>query len=187
MKIAITGHTSGIGKEFSKQLSARGHEIVGISRREGHNIRRTQSVCSLIEPCDLFINNAQNSYAQTELFFEMWRRWQGQKKSIWNISTMMTESPVNTSPDNQDDHTMSQYYNQKVSLELATKQLKYKNSKPYVSIIRPGGVATQEKFDNHNKEKTAVWVKNVIDIFSLHENLYVSEISLGHTKNHLQI
>jgi short-subunit dehydrogenase len=35
MKIAITGHTAGIGKAFAEQLAQRGHSIVGISRREG--------------------------------------------------------------------------------------------------------------------------------------------------------
>ena len=35
MKIAITGHKRGIGKEFAKQLTQRGHEIVGISRSDG--------------------------------------------------------------------------------------------------------------------------------------------------------
>ena len=37
MKIAITGHKHGIGKEFAEQLSARGHEIVGISRSDGES------------------------------------------------------------------------------------------------------------------------------------------------------
>jgi len=41
MKIAITGHRKGIGKAFAEQLSARGHTIVGISRSDGENIRRT--------------------------------------------------------------------------------------------------------------------------------------------------
>jgi len=41
MKIAITGHKKGIGKAFAEQLSARGHEIIGISRSDGENIRRT--------------------------------------------------------------------------------------------------------------------------------------------------
>ena len=41
MRIAITGHRKGIGKAFAEQLSARGHEIVGISRSDGENIRRT--------------------------------------------------------------------------------------------------------------------------------------------------
>ena len=44
MKIAITGHKKGIGKAFADQLSARGHEIVGISRSDGENIRRTAHI-----------------------------------------------------------------------------------------------------------------------------------------------
>ena len=67
MKIAITGHTHGIGKEFAEQLSKRDHEIIGISRKDGENIRRVPHTASLIEPADLFINNAQSNYAQTEL------------------------------------------------------------------------------------------------------------------------
>jgi len=40
MKIAITGHTAGIGQAFANILESRGHDIVGISRRTGENIRR---------------------------------------------------------------------------------------------------------------------------------------------------
>ena len=32
MKIAITGHTAGIGKALAEQYSNRGHEIVGLSK-----------------------------------------------------------------------------------------------------------------------------------------------------------
>jgi len=39
MKIAITGHTAGIGQAFSKILESRGHEIIGISRRTRENIK----------------------------------------------------------------------------------------------------------------------------------------------------
>ena len=82
MKIAITGHTNGIGKEFARQLSSRGHEIVGISRSQGENIRRIPHTATLIENCDLFINNAQSFYAQTELLYEIWKRWKGKEKYI---------------------------------------------------------------------------------------------------------
>ena len=54
MKIAITGHKRGIGKAFAEQLADRGHSIVGISRSDGENIRRTAHTASLIEPCDMF-------------------------------------------------------------------------------------------------------------------------------------
>ena len=53
MKIAITGHKKGIGQEFAKQLAQQGHNIVGISRSDGENIRRVAHTASLIETCDM--------------------------------------------------------------------------------------------------------------------------------------
>ena len=129
MKIAITGHKHGIGKAFAEQLSARGHEIIGISRSDGENIRRITHTANLIEPADLFINNAQSNYAQTELLYEVWNRWAlwlppRHNKWIWNISTQATTIPVDVmgigAPNEVD---MSQYRTQKIALEEASKQL----------------------------------------------------------------
>ncbi len=188
MKIAITGHTAGIGQSFTKILKSRGHEIVGISRRTGENIRRTEHVANLITPCDMFINSAQTQYAQTELLYAVWRRWQGKHgKYIWNISTKMTEQPVNGTPDGQDDVTMSAYMNQKIALEEASRQLRFKNSWPVISIIRPGGVATQLQADNTNKAEVDLWTKSIIDIFSYNENISISEISVSHVHQRIPI
>ena len=187
MKIAITGHTAGIGKAFAEQLAERGHSIVGISRREGENIRRVPRTASLIEPCDLFINNAQTGYAQTELLYEVWARWQGKEKYIWNISTIMTEQPINSRPDGQDDLIMSQYRNQKLALEEASRQMRFKNSWPKISVIRPGGVGTQDQYDNSKKADVKLWVKSIIDTFSHNDNISISEISVGHADKRIPI
>jgi hypothetical protein len=187
MKIAITGHTAGIGRAFAEQLAGRGHEILGISRREGENIRRIPHTVSLIETCDMFINNAQTGYSQTELLYELWNRWQGQERYIWNISTMMVEQPINGRPDGQDDLLMSAYRNQKVALEEASRQLKFKNPWPQISVIRPGGVATQEKFDNTDKADVNLWVKSIIDTFTHNDNINISEISVGYVKKRIPI
>lgn len=180
MKIAITGHTAGIGKSFASLLSSKGHEIIGISRRDGENIRRIEHTASIIESCDMFINNAQSMFAQTELFYEVWKRWKGQKKYIWNISTAMTQLPVNTTPDNHDDIDMSIYRTQKLSLEEASRQLSFKSRWPVVSIIRPGSVATSDS-NNENKHLPDEWVKCIVDIFNVHNNIHISEISLSHS------
>ena len=145
MKIAITGHKRGIGQEFTRQLEARGHEIVGISRSDGENIRRVPHTASLIEPCDLFINNAISMYAQTELLFEVWHRWQhsNQVHYIWNISTRMCEQE-----DDQAIHGLTmresmEYRNRKMALELAHRQLEAQPSNTMMMLIRPGGIKTQ--------------------------------------------
>jgi NAD(P)-dependent dehydrogenase (short-subunit alcohol dehydrogenase family) len=188
MKIAITGHTAGIGKAFTKILESRGHKIVGISRRTGENIRRTEHVANMIKPCDMFINNAQAAYAQTELLYAVWQHWQGKEdKYIWNISTQMVEQPINSTPDGQEDILMSSYRNQKIALEEASRQLQFKNSWPRISIIRPGGIATQQNFDNTNKAEVDLWVKSIVDTFSHNENISVSEISVGYTKKRIPI
>jgi nucleoside-diphosphate-sugar epimerase len=113
MKIAITGHSAGIGQALAKIYEAQGHEVVGLSRRNGYNIRSLPKVAGMIEPCDMFINNAQVGFAQTELLFEIWRRWEGQQKIIVNISTQMTDLQI---PPNRE---WDEYLIQKKALELA--------------------------------------------------------------------
>ena len=144
MKIAITGHKRGIGKAFAEQLADRGHSIVGISRSDGENIRRTAHTASLIEPCDMLINNAISLYAQTELLFEVWHRWQDIKEThyIWNISTKLCEQDHDVDIKGITFRESMQYRNQKMSLELAHHQLNSQPSNIQMSLIRPGDVRT---------------------------------------------
>tara|TARA_B100001094_G_C17997185_1_gene703255 strand:- start:36 stop:545 length:510 start_codon:yes stop_codon:yes gene_type:complete len=145
MKIAITGHKQGIGQAFAEQLSAHGHEIVGISRSDGENIRRTAHTASLIEPCDMLINNAISFYAQTELLFEVWHRWNDKKEThhIWNISTELCELDHDKDIKGISFRESMQYRNQKMSLELAHHQLNVQPSNIKMSLIRPGAVRTK--------------------------------------------
>ena len=145
MKIAITGHKKGIGKAFAEQLSACGHEIVGISRSDGENIRRTAHTASLIEPCDMLINNAISFYAQTELLFEVWHRWQSSDKvhHIWNISTQVCERDHDIDIKGLTMRESMQYRNQKMALELAHHQLNFQPSNIKMELVRPGSIKTQ--------------------------------------------
>ena len=177
MKIAITGHTAGIGQALAKKYAELGHDIVGLSRREGNNIRNTSKICDLIEPCDMFVNNAQAGYAQTELLFEMARRWTGTKKHIMVISTQMTQDPTSCLP----GLDMDQYRVQKVALEESVKQIRNRRLQIKLTIVRPGNIAT-------NPDKTVPpaadvdnWAQTLIEIFNTAEknNLSIPEISLG--------
>ena len=163
MKIAITGHKKGIGKAFAEQLSARGHEIAGISRSDGENIRRTAHTASLIEPCDLLINNAITMYAQTELLFEVWHRWQPSKEVhyIWNISTKLCEQDHDIDINGLTMRESMQYRNQKMALELAHHQLNFQPSDIRMELIRPGDVRTQS-FSNPDAITAEDYVKQVL-------------------------
>ena len=137
MKVAITGGTAGIGQALATLYTAHEHEIIVLSRRNGYNIRSMPKVAGMIEPCDMFINNAQVGFAQTELFWEVWSRWQGQNKTIVNISTQMTDQLV--APKLEWD----QYLIQKKALELAHAQCEYRSALPNLILIKPGSIATQ--------------------------------------------
>src|SRR6056300_1151583 len=139
MKIAITGHKKGLGKEFAKQLATQGHEIVGISRSDGENIRRTAHTASMIEPCDMLINNAKSFYAQTELLFEVWHRWQDSDRThyIWNISTEVCRWTEDRQIEGLTMRESMVYRNQKMALELAHNQLNAQPSTTIMTLIRP--------------------------------------------------
>jgi len=163
MKIAITGHRKGIGQAFAEQLSARGHEIVGISRSDGENIRRTAHTAALIEPCDMLINNAISFYAQTELLFEVWHRWQPSNEVhyIWNISTKLCERDYDIDIKGLTMRESMQYRNQKMALELAHHQLNFQPSNIKMELIRPGEVRTQS-FSDPDAITAEDYVKQVL-------------------------
>ena len=163
MKIAITGHKKGIGQEFAKQLVEKGHNIVGISRSDGENIRRTAHTAALIEPCDMLINNAISFYAQTELLFEVWHRWQPSKEvhHIWNISTRVCEQDHDIDIKGLTMRESMQYRNQKMALELAHHQLNFQPSNIKMELIRPGSVNTQT-FSDPTSISAKAYVEQVL-------------------------
>jgi NADP-dependent 3-hydroxy acid dehydrogenase YdfG len=177
LKIAITGHTAGIGQALAKEYQLDGHEIVGLSKREGNNIRNIPKICDQIEPCDIFVNNAQAGYAQTELLFEMSQRWQGTKKHIIVISTMMTQDPISVLP----GLDMLAYHQQKVTLEEMVKQLRYQQLGIKFTVVRPGNIATQPGQTVPPAADVDNWAQTLLQILTIGatNNLDIPEISLG--------
>ena len=177
MKIAITGHTAGIGQALAREYQLNGDEIVGLSQRDGNNIRNTPKICDQIEPCDVFVNNAQAGYAQTELLFEMVRRWTGTNKHIVVISTMMTQEPVCLSPGLDMDH----YRLQKVALEEAVRQIRHRRLGVKITLVRPGNIATGPDKTVPPAADVDNWAKTLLSLLELatRNNLKISDISLG--------
>lgn len=177
MKIAITGHTAGIGQALAGEYARNGHEIVGLSQREGNNIRNIPKICNQIESCDVFVNNAQAGYAQTELLFEMSQRWSGTKKHIIVISTMMTQDPISPLP----GLDMDQYRVQKVALEQAVHQLRHRRLGVKFTIVRPGNIATGPDKTVPPAADVNNWAQTLINLLAMATNndLVIPDISLG--------
>jgi NADP-dependent 3-hydroxy acid dehydrogenase YdfG len=176
MKIAITGGTAGIGKALADIYESAGNEVLRLSRRNGHNIRSIPKIADVIEPCDLLISNAQAGFAQTELLFEMAKRWKGTKKQIISISTMMATDATCGFP----DLNMSEYFIQKCALELAVKELRNKKLDIRFTIVRPGNIATSPDKTVPPAADVNEWAQYVYDTLNrAGKKFNIADISVG--------
>lgn len=67
MKVAVTGHTSGIGKALFEYFQNNGHECLGFSRSNGYNIKNHQAIVEQSCGVEVFVNNAYNNYDNAQL------------------------------------------------------------------------------------------------------------------------
>lgn len=173
MKIAITGGTAGIGQALGNLYEQHGHEVVRLSRRTGYNIRITPRVADAVEPCDVFINNAQVGFAQTELLFEMSRRWSGTGKRIISVGTMMTMEPTCTM------QGMSEYYVQKLALDAAVRELRAQHLGINFTLVRPGNIATSPDKTVPPAKDLTEWSEYLYSILEHSGSITVPEINIG--------
>ena len=132
MKIAITGHTSGLGKVLFEQYSQK-HQVFGYCRSNGFDIRDFSKLAREIDICDIFINNAYDRYSQVDLLRVVFNLWQQKNKTIINISSLAS---TNLKP--LLDQQLSPYAVCKVALDAQVKQCQMLKSKCRVINIRPG-------------------------------------------------
>ena len=90
-KYAITGHTSGIGKELFDQLSP---DCMGFSKSTGFDITHAKDRYKIIEnskDCHIFINNATSGMGQTLMLIDWFRMWKDTSKVIVNVGSRIAD------------------------------------------------------------------------------------------------
>ena len=100
--IAITGHTSGIGKACVKHFN--NDTIFGYSRSNGWNIQSPDKIVADIvaNNCTVFINNAYEGRAQRRLLERLYSEWRNKPNIIVNIGSYITDYPrLERSKDNE--------------------------------------------------------------------------------------
>ena len=68
-KVAITGHTSGLGAALFERFSV-SDDVVGLSRSNGFDIRDINGICERVKDCDVFINNDEAILEMLQRFNE---------------------------------------------------------------------------------------------------------------------
>lgn len=173
MKIAITGHTRGIGKFLFENLTNDGHEVLGFSYSTGFDISKKENrdiIARTSADYDVFINSCYNyrdwDNSQLDMLKEIYSIWEKDvNKHIINISSAAS----NMHPFTGVIPGIPKYSNYvKAKWEQDEWCLKKRNilndkNKVKLTNIKPGRVLV-EKFHGKWKEESALSLKDFYSV-----------------------
>jgi len=170
--IAITGHTSGIGKACADMFS--GCEIFGYSRSNGWNIELPDAIVqdAVANKCTVFINNAYNAMYQSVLLEKLYVHWKDTENTIINIGSYITDYPR---LEKELDDKPWNYRDDKKHLLKTFRRIVQEETSCMIHMISPGPVNTPMIAhlpikDKLHTEQVARIVKHTID------NPYLKEV-----------
>jgi hypothetical protein len=151
MKYVITGHTSGIGKAIFESCK----DAIGFSKSQGFDITSATDRKQIIKQChdcDVFINNAHDSFGQTYMLLDLFHSWQNTNKTIINVGSVVAEE---TTILKNYEHLL-EYQIQKKSLKVLHNDLvnlKTNLTLKYVSFGYVGTERILKKYPNLTKDQ----------------------------------
>ena len=161
MKVAVTGHTGGLGLAIFNYFKQQGCDVVGFSRSNGYNIAlpniREQIVNELAN-VDLFVNNAYVNYDRSQFFLlaRVFDSWKGLDRTIVNISTRYTNE-------------QNSYCTTKNEQDLFCQDKMYQL--PRILNLKPGMIDTQRVANNIADKLTTAEVVQTLE-YSLANNVH---------------
>lgn len=167
MKVAITGHTSGVGKALYHKFD----DVVGLSRSNGYNINDPVPILDRVKDCDVFVNNAHSGYSQVDLLYMLWSEWKDTPKTIVCISSNAAKMP---------QRRVNMYANEKLSLTEACRQLNYiHEAECKIMCINPGYVDTPRVSQiDAPKMSTSELADLIHTLVTMNKTYRVSDITL---------
>lgn len=174
MKVAITGHTKGIGKAIFEEMSSRGHTVLGFSRSNGYDISQLETrnaIISKIQDYDIFVNNAYSHRAQFELLKKITHAWNGLEKIIVNVGSKSIYATVLSD-------SMKDYVEDKRKQNEFIYQQKLK-ARPHIINLILGLVETDmSQMFVAKKIQASDVAKLLADVIDIHDKIYVQDLVL---------
>tara|TARA_E500000331_G_C17041157_1_gene619634 strand:- start:230 stop:814 length:585 start_codon:yes stop_codon:yes gene_type:complete len=159
-KIAITGHTRGIGLALANRLDQDNYEVKGYSKSNGFNILRPNGVIKDIIDwdADVFVNNAYAPEAQSRLLYKVYEQWVDKPKLIINMGATSSDS-INNFAQLGYNPDWTPYVSDKARLDWASLQLsnQFQPGKCRVTMIKPGFVDTD----------STAWLKGLVEDYMM--------------------
>ena len=121
-KIAIIGHTRGIGKAVADLYRSKGYDVIGMSRSNGYSISADQEkIVDKIKDCELVVINAHAGRSQLGLLKNIYGRYHDDKKKVVVITS--TSGTTEGKDEDLADESYQQYCADKRELIGYIKEL----------------------------------------------------------------
>jgi NAD(P)-dependent dehydrogenase (short-subunit alcohol dehydrogenase family) len=153
MKVAVTGHSGGLGKAIADRLARDGHEIVGFSLDNGYDLSTPDGFRRIVNEaleCDVFVNCAhdrkEQGIGQTNILIKLFNHWQKEEKHIISIGSNAPDVFARAF-----DARASKYRAAKSALDAAHLQISSLWQPCRVSIVRPNWINSQAAADAEAK------------------------------------
>ena len=171
MKIAISGHTKGIGKNIFDNIISD-----GFSRTNGFDITKPDEFIESIKNFDVFINNTFHPIYQKEIFEKLFSIWKYEEKTIINIlnlSTLLID----------DLNTQHEYFKSKQLFKESIQKtlLKNKNKKVRVVNLFVGTMENHNNYFGKNKVKYEDIINTIKFVLKTPHSIEYAFISIGCT------
>ena len=173
MRVAITGHTKGLGKELYNRFD----DVKGFSTSNDYDVSDNYDrakIINQIRDCDLFINNAHPFFDQTRLLFEVFDEWKYEDKTIVNIISRAKYDNISKG---------FMYAASKASLSHLSHNLRFNTDKKCKIIdVNPGLLES---------ELSSLAYKEIADIvmwcINQPEHIEIGEISAWHRDSYVEV
>jgi len=138
-RVAVTGHTKGIGEEIFKYFQNKGYSCFGFSRKNGYDVGKKEDRERIIEETkdfDIFVNNACVYHNDSQLYLleDIYNTWAGIPKIIINVSSRAGDFADGKHP-----------FHNPVYADLKGRQDLFantNNSLPWIINLKPGTIDT---------------------------------------------
>lgn len=172
MKIAVTGHSSGIGKACLNTL--RCTVSSGYSRRNGWNISDSDTLIQelVTKNYDIVINNAYQETHQSDILEKLFHVWREKPKVIISIGSYVIDYPRIQSSDSG----AWPYRDHKKHLANLFRKLAKLESKCRLGLINPGPVDTKMIAHLDVPKLSAIKVAETVQLMI--DNAHIKEVTL---------
>lgn len=182
-KVAITGHTAGIGKGLYDHFTSIGCEVLGFSLDNGYDINDVKIINEIIEQtkdCDLFINNAYATDKQLMISKSWHKQHYNYQHYILNISSVVALNITTNYLIQQlkmDESNVKAYQRYKQELNDYSDIINFSQSRCKAITIMPGLVDT----DFIKLDMRAISVDDLVKIVTtsldnIKDNYFISSV-----------